>query len=233
MNKSLVFGVALLGLFLTFPLAKAGAPFSESQNPENKCDEIIGRWKQPNDWGVVIFKSIGQNGYEASIVELGSLAAYRFTMGETTIRLKCVKPGRYEGQVKWRWTDGRMEWRNDAFTLDGDRMKADMGELERVRKNQDCDSIIGAWIRQSDKSAVSFKSTGQSGYEASIVEIGGLAAYGFTVGETTIRLKCVKPGQYEGQVKWGWTDGRKEWRNDAFTLEGDQLKSPSLDLVRR
>lgn len=131
MNKRLFCGVLLLGLFLTYPPAQAGWPFPEIQNSQNKCDEIIGRWKQPNDWGVIIFKSTGQNGYEASLVELGALAGYRFTVGETTIRLKCVKPGQYEGQVKWRWTDGRTEWRNDAFTLEGDQLKSPSIELVR------------------------------------------------------------------------------------------------------
>ena len=131
MNKRLIFGVAMLGLFLTFPPAKAGGSFPKSQNSQNKCDEIIGRWIRQSDKSVCIFKSTGQNGYEASIVEIGGLAAYGFTVGETTIRLKCVKPGQYEGQVKWRWTDGRTEWRNDAFTLEGDQLKSPSIELVR------------------------------------------------------------------------------------------------------
>ncbi len=90
--------------------------------PFDDGHKIAGSWrKSGGNHQTVHFSSDGIGVYS----DPGGLKRFGFSPNEVgfrNYRLSGRGPGHYEGQTKWRWTSGKVEWRSGSFTVEGDKM---------------------------------------------------------------------------------------------------------------
>lgn len=91
---------------------------------------IIGVWKR-TDGHIVKFTTAAKGIIEGHIVDVGPLQKYHFKNGEKTFELKMIGSGVYKGKVKFRWTDGRQQWKATTQKLLNNKMQG-----------------VGDWIKQ-------------------------------------------------------------------------------------
>lgn len=79
---------------------------------------LVGSWRGC-DGRITTFSYEG-GVYVGRYTALGGLGQYRFTLGEIGHRVRQQADGRYVGEVKWRWADGRFQWQPTTITVAGD-----------------------------------------------------------------------------------------------------------------
>ncbi len=85
--------------------------------PVAEAGELEGVWAGC-DGREVRFVSDGA-GYQGYYTKLGGLGKFGFRTGDLGYTAKETGPGTYEGQVLWRWTDDRSEWRANKIKIKG------------------------------------------------------------------------------------------------------------------
>jgi hypothetical protein len=102
--------VAAVGIVLSLAAAQAQQP------------NIVGQWKDTcNDGRVITVEEAAGGNFEGRYTKIGGLGVVHFTENEVGYQLEQRSPNKYVGEVKWRWTSGKTEWKPTTVTITGDK----------------------------------------------------------------------------------------------------------------
>ena len=110
-----VYSIAPAGPSLPPPVA---GPPPQSPPPVQHANHILGSW-QGCDGRIVTSTEEGGE-FVGRYTALGGLGGFGFKINEVGYRLRLQSDGSFTGEVKWRWTDGRSQWRAMTASVSGD-----------------------------------------------------------------------------------------------------------------
>lgn len=112
-------------LFLFVFAACGGTPQPQTPAVES-TGTILGTWQGCDERTVVFTEESGEvvGRYE----QLGKLAEFGFAANEIGYRYAPSSSGTYEGQVLWKWTDGRTKWKPSRAVVTGNQFTDSGGD---------------------------------------------------------------------------------------------------------